>query len=111
MFLLSWLGRLSLLAKVAGFVAAFTGAIVGAAAAWPVLEPFWYVSRAELRLVMDKQAVATDRQTLFQLQEYLDRAKRDPGAATSPIVQDRIRDLERQIEQTTARIQSALAGK
>ena len=101
----------SRLAKSLTVIVLGTGAITGIAAAVPIIEPYWYVSRGELRLIMDKQAVATDRQTLFQLQEYLTRAKGDPAAATSPIVRERIRKLEKLIEQAESRLLKATGGQ
>lgn len=100
----SFLAKISMVTAV---VIGLTGSIAGVATAYPLVEPYFYVSRGALRLVMDKQAVATDRQTLFQLNEYLARAQQDPAAATSPIVRERIEELKRQIEQTTERLRKA----
>lgn len=105
-----WLRRLSLIGKIAGIVGAIAVSITATAAAWPLVEPLIPVTRGELRLVMDKQAIATDRQTLFQLQEYLDRATKDPAATTSPIVRQRIDELKNQIDQMQARIRKATGG-
>lgn len=96
--------RTKTILTLTAIVVGITGAITGIAASAQIIEPYWYVSQREFRLVVDKQALAIDRQTLFQLQEYLDRARKDPAAATSAIVRDRIRELEQQIEQTGARI-------
>lgn len=89
---------------VTSLIGGVTGSIIGIATAAPLIEPYWYVSRAELRQIVDKQAVATDRQSLFQLEEYLNRAKADPGAGNSPIVQQRIISLSNQVKQTKGRI-------
>lgn len=107
------------LTVVFGSIAAVTGAITGVNAAWPVTEPLLVAHRGyvrevsdetvkPLRLAMDKQAVATDRQSVIILKGQLDSAQRDPAAATSPIVKERIDDLRREITETIIRIEKAV---
>lgn len=98
-------------------IAAISGAIVAIPPAYSVLEPGLPASHyfvrgqiAPLRLAMDQQAAAIDRQTLFQLNENLARAQTDPAASTSPVVKERIEEIKRHIEETTARIQKGSDG-
>lgn len=93
-------------------IAAICGAIVAVPPAYVILEPALPASHyfvrgqiAPLRLAMDKQSTAIDRQTLFQLNEYLARAQADPAASSSPVIQERIDEIKRHIEETTTRIQ------
>lgn len=104
----SFAGRVSVITAV---IIGVTGSIVGLAHAIPILEPYWYVAQYELRLVQSQTAAATDRQTLFQLQDNLERAKKDPAAAKSPTVQNRIRELEDQIKETQERLSRAAKSK
>lgn len=92
-------------------IGGLTGSVIGLSQAYPIVEPYFYVARHELRLVMDRQSIATDRQTLFQLEEYLARAEKDPAVRTSPIVQQRVRDLKKQIDETQDRIRRNATGK
>ena len=55
-------------------------------------------------VVQNTQAVAIDRFILFQQQDALSKAKSDPAASLSPIVQDKVKELESQIKDTEARI-------
>lgn len=100
--------RITILTAIVG---GLTGSVIGISQAYPIIEPYWYVARHELRLVMDRQAVATDRQTLFQLQEYLTRAEKDPAVRTSPVVQQRIKDLKKQIDETEDRLKKSSGTK
>lgn len=105
----SWRGAslTSRILLVGAIIAAITGSITGIATALPLLEPYWYVSRAELRLIVDKQAVATDRQTLYQLKSDLDRANKDLKEAPSHTVRERVEDLRRAIDETDRRVRKA----
>ena len=58
-------------------------------------------------LVQNTQTKSIDRFLLFQLQEALRRAKTDPAAATSPVIQEHIRDLESQVRDTETRINAS----
>lgn len=102
-----WWGDTSLTGKISAITAIIigvTGSIVGTSHAWPYVKDYWYVAQYELKLVESSQAIATDRQTLFQLQQYLANARKDPKAAASPTAQEYIANLLRQIEDTQKRI-------
>ena len=75
------------------------------------IEPWWYVSHSYLRewgepiiKTQNTQAVGIDRFLLFQQQNALANAKADPAVRTSPIVQERIQNLESQEKETKLRI-------
>lgn len=70
----------------------------------PATRMYVHESVGPIKLVQSQQSVSIDRFLLFQLQDSLDKANKDPGAKTSDIVQQRIRDLEKQIKDTQARI-------
>jgi len=108
--MLEWWNRLSRIGKFAGILGSIFGAIVTGAAAWPIIEPIWYVSRGELRQIMDRQAVAQDRQSVIILKGQLDTAKKDPGANSSPIVKERITDIEKDLRDAMGRVQRATGG-
>src|SRR3990167_11119939 len=87
--MLAWFHRASLIGKCAGAVAAITAAIIGVAAAWPLVESAFPAHRGFVRdtvhpleLAMDKQSIATDRQSIIILKGQLNEAQRDPGART-----------------------------
>lgn len=91
--------------------------ITATGAAWAVLELPVPASKVyvheyvkPVQMTQAQQAVAIDRFLLFQLQDSLDKARHDPAAATSPVVQERIRELQEQIQQTSARIRKASGG-
>lgn len=109
--MLDWWKRLSRLGKLAGVIAAISGAIVSVAAAWPIVEPLWYVSRGELRQIMDRQATAQDRQSIIILKGQLNDAMRDPGASNSPIVKERIKDIEKDLREAVERVTKAMTGR
>lgn len=104
----SFAGRVSVITAV---IIGVTGSIVGIAHAIPILEPYWYVAQYELRLVQNSQSVATDRQTLFQLQQFLANAEKDPNAANSPTAQAYINNLKQQISETQERLNKAARSK
>ena len=60
-----------------------------------------------VELAQNEQRAAIDQLLLFQLYQQLDLASKDPAAATSPIVQQRIREIQQQIADTQARINSS----
>lgn len=97
----------------AGAIAAVAGAITAANSAWPIIDPaipalhYWVNSQiAPILMVQNTQANAIDRYLLYQQMEALDKAKADSAAATSPIVKERIKDLESQIQDTEARVRA-----
>jgi hypothetical protein len=62
---------------------------------------------APIRSAQNTQAKALDKFLLFQQQEALAKAKADPAAATSPTVQERIRELEQLVRDTERRISNS----
>ena len=96
---------------VTAVVIGLTGSITGIAASYPIVEPYFYVSRGALRLIVDKQALATDRQTLYQLKGDLDRANRDLATAPSQTVRERVDELQRAIRETESRVRKATGGQ
>ena len=66
---------------------------------------YWVLGQLEPILkVQNTQAVGFDRFLLYQQQNALADAKNDPASKTSPIVQERIKELESQAHDTQARI-------
>lgn len=66
---------------------------------------YWVLGQLEPILkVQNTQAVGLDRFLLYQQQNALATAKIDPASKTSPIVQERIKELEAQARDTQARI-------
>jgi len=61
-------------------------------------------------LTQNAQAVAIDRFLLFQQQQALDKALKDPGAGSSPIVNRQIENLKDQINDTKNRISNSERG-
>lgn len=108
-----WVG-LSPLAKVStvtGGIIGITGSIVGLSHAAPIIKDYWYVAQYELQLVQNSQSIATDRQTLFQLQQYLANALKDPKASGSATAQEYISDLKKKIDETQKRVDRAASSK
>jgi len=93
---------------ITALIASITGAIIGLSHVRPIIEDYWYVAQYERRIDQRNQAVATDRQTLFQLQEYLRRARQDPAATKSETAKEYIKNLEKQIKDTETRIERAV---
>ena len=104
--------------KIVMAVILFFGAIPAAAGGYNIMiglvEPYWIASHEWSRelikpimVVQNTQAVGMDRFLLYSQQEALAKAKADPAARTSPIVQERIRDLEAQVQDTQDRIAKA----
>ena len=67
-----WRG-LSRLTKIAGAVAALSGAVVSGAAAWPLVEPYLASTRGYVR---SYSAPLSDHAVLVQVQLLLDRSRR-----------------------------------
>ena len=93
----------------------FLGGIPTAAGGYSMLmawaDPAIPVWRAYMReqlepiiKIQNTQAVGIDRFILYQQQNALAAAKSDSASKTSPIVQERIRELESQAKDTQARI-------
>lgn len=75
--MLEWWKRLSHIGKFAGIVAAITGAIVGVAAAWPLVEPYVFAHRGYvLEKVGGVQATANEL-LMWKFEDNRDRAKAD----------------------------------
>lgn len=82
-------------------------AVAGANYLDPILPAFhyWVLQQLEpLLKVQNTQAVGLDRFLLYQQQNALANAKADSASKTSPIVQDRVKELESQSRDTQARI-------
>lgn len=60
-----------------------------------------------IKQVQNTQARSLDKFLLFQQQEALAKAKADPAASTSPVVQERVRELEQLVHETESRIKSS----
>lgn len=58
-------------------------------------------------LTQSSQSLAIDRFLLFQQQQALSNAMKDPGAGKSPIVEQQIKSLNEQVSQTSSRIKDA----
>ena len=79
----------------------------------PIIPALHYYVREQLQpilLVQNTQARSIDRFLLYQQTEALAKAKIDPAARTSPVVQERVKDLEQQVQDTEARIKKS-SGK
>ena len=62
---------------------------------------------APILTAQTSQATSIDRFLLYQLQETLSKTQADPAAKSSPVVQERIKDLQDQITATQSRIDKA----
>ena len=62
------------------------------------------VAQANIGAAQSHQNVAIDQLLLFQLNQQLRDAQKDPAAESSPIVQQSIRAIQEQIAATQARI-------
>jgi len=105
------------LRKAVTALSLFAGSVTATAAAWATLDLPVPASRIyvheyvkPVQFTQAQQAVAIDRFLLYQLQESLDKAKRDPAANTSPVVQERIRELDIQVRETSERIRKSPGG-
>lgn len=66
---------------------------------------YWVLGQLEpIIKIQNTQSIGFDRFLLYQQQNALAAAKNDSASKTSPIVQDRIRELESQARDTQARI-------
>lgn len=99
-------------------IASICGMVVAVPPAGLIIEPFapasagyvrTYVAGAikPLEVAQNSTNVAVERLIKVQLEGYLDAAKKDPGAQTSPIVREKIQELQSQIDDTNARINAA----
>ena len=82
-------------------------AVAGANYLDPIIPAFhyWVLQQLEpLLKVQNTQAVGLDRFLLYQQQNALANAKADSASKTSPIVQERVKELESQSRDTQARI-------
>lgn len=93
------------------FLGAVPGAIAGYNAGFPILDPIipavHYWVRDQLLPISDQlntQAKSIDQYLLFQQREALDKVKAEPAAKSSPTVQDKIKDLQQQINDTEQRL-------
>jgi ElaB/YqjD/DUF883 family membrane-anchored ribosome-binding protein len=94
------------------------GALPTAVAGVEIFDPFtpalhyWVRDQLEpLLLVQNTQARSIDRFLLYQQTEALSKAKADPAARSSPVVQERIKDLQDQANETEERIKKSAAKK
>lgn len=104
--------------KIIGYCGTVFGAIYAFSQAAPVAEPYLPAHHgwvrgvfsdelAPLKMAQTQQAVAIDRFLLYQLQESLNKARSDPAANTSPVVKERVKQLEEQIKDTETRVKNA----
>jgi cob(I)alamin adenosyltransferase len=92
----------------AGRVAVITTAIIGVTGS---IVGMSHVAQYELRIVQSQQTVATDRQTLFQLQQFLANAEKDPTSSKSQTAQAYIANLRQQIQETKDRLDRAQSSR
>lgn len=124
-----WGTAMGKLVTTAAGIGVLASCIIYSSQAWTKLEPYtwptsgWVRSHIHdqidsfklketdpIKVAQAQQSVAIDRFLLYQLQDTLDKARRDPAAQTSPIVQQRVKDLERQIMDTQIRLSKAPNG-
>jgi len=114
-----WKNKVGRWVTVGTGVFAFFAAFGGAVGAWPSIAAAWHTAHPalyyEIEEVVDKRlqpvrdvqantTLSVDRLLKFWIEQSLAAAKADPGAATSPIVKERIKQLEEQYQATDARI-------
>lgn len=115
----SWLG-LNLTAKIFTIVfpaiGGTAGMVVAVPPAWSMLGLFEPASKTYVRnyvepikLAQNSTNIAVDRLLLAQLETALYQAQQDPAANNSRVIQERIRELQSQIEDAKHRI--ALASR
>lgn len=89
---------------VTALVIGVTASITGLASSYPIVEPYFYVMRWELRQLTNTLTIATDRQTLYQLNADLDRVEKDMVTSPSDTVHRRMEEIKKHIAETKARI-------
>jgi hypothetical protein len=101
-----------------GLLAVLPTGAAGAAWLGGVTESWWYVSRGYLHewgapiiLTQNTLATAIDHNLLYQQQKDLEEVKKDPAAASSPTVRNKIKELESEVQSTSARICKATGKK
>ncbi len=80
----------------------------------PIIPALHYYVREQLQpilMVQNTQARSIDRFLLYQQSEALAKAKSDPAAKSSPVVKERVQDLEQQVQDTEARIKKSAGAK
>lgn len=109
---------MKLVGTISGTGAALVGLIVAIPAAWSMLELPEIASRGFVRetvkpivLVQTTTTTAVDRLVLIQLKQSLYDAQKDPAAQTSPIIRDRIQEIQIEIERTEARVRASGQGR
>jgi hypothetical protein len=104
--------------SIASLVAIFVG-IPGTVASYnSYIEPIVPASHNWVRewgnpiiLTQNNLATAIDHRLLYEQQKDLEEVKKDPGVATSPVVQQKIKDLEEDVHATQSRICKATGKK
>jgi hypothetical protein len=84
-------------------------AVAGANYLDPIVPAFHYYvleKLAPILLVQNTQARSIDRFLLYSQQKDLAAVQSDPASKTSPVVKDRIKELQEQIQETEARIKT-----
>lgn len=101
-----------------GLLAVLPTGAAGASWLGGVMEPIWYASRGWVRdwgapiiQVQNTLAVAIDHNLLYQQQKDLEEVKKDPAATSSPTVQKKIKELQDEVQNTSARICKATGKK
>ena len=101
-----------------GLLAVLPTGAAGAAWLGGIMEPMWYASHGWVRewgvpiiQVQNTLATAIDHTLLYQQQKDLEEVKKDPAAAQSPTVQNKIKELENEVQSTSARICKATGKK
>jgi hypothetical protein len=70
-----WWHNLSRTVKIVGYVGVTSGAIVSAAQAWPLVEPYWYAHRGYVRSYDGSQVVPLLKR-IIEVQLVQDRERR-----------------------------------
>ena len=65
------------------------------------------LAQNQTQQAVDRTTASVDRLLLNQAKRDLYEAQKDPAAATSPVVQSRIQDIQDEIRQTQSRVDAA----
>lgn len=113
--MLQWWQRLSRLAKIAGVVAAISGAIVSVAAAWPLVEWAFPAHRGLLYEKVGGVQATTNELLIWKFEDNKSRLKAESGGwaiqlqketdpQTRSLIQQRIDQLDREQRDVDGRI-------
>jgi hypothetical protein len=90
---------------ITAIIGGVTASIIGMSQAAPIAKQYWYVAQWEFQLAMDRSALATERQSLGQLEQFLRDAEKEPVAKRSENSKAYIKGLEQKITDTKKRIE------